>query len=202
MTPPPALSAERSPFIVCQWSFCLFSLPCVVRRPNPIVLMVSRHLSVYSATLYCERGYLTFPGATGQHSSLLRSPAEFTSLTLTAAGPTLGNRAHRLLLSFFFLFFFLRRCTWNNFIWRGWKYSRWEEKGTFVPWRNDPVGFFGPERCQNTFFSLVSQSELVMVKGLAALCVAPESFMTLAQSFPLILAFLCNLPLLPLLFFP
>lgn len=47
---------------------------------------------------------MTFPGATGQHFSLLRSLAEFTSLTLTAAGPTLGNRAHRLFL--FFSFFF------------------------------------------------------------------------------------------------
>lgn len=144
---------------------------------------------------------MTFPGATGQHFSLLRSRAELTALTLTAAGPTLGNR---LFLFYFLSLFFLHRCTWNNFIWRGWKYSRWEEKGTFVPRRNDPVGSFGPERCQNPFFffSLVPQSELVRLKGLAALCVAPESFMTLAQSFPLILTFLWSFTALPLLFFP
>lgn len=52
------------------------------------------------------------------------------------------------------------------------------------------------------FFSLVSQSELVRLKGLAALRVAPESFMTLAQRLPLILPFLWSFPVLPLLFFP
>lgn len=41
-----------------------------------------------------------------------------------------------------------------------------------------------------TLFSLVSQSELVTLKGLAALCVAPESFIILAETFPLILTFL------------
>lgn len=40
------------------------------------------------------------------------------------------------------------------------------------------------------FFIWFFQSELVRLKGLAALCVAPERFMTLAQSFPLILTFL------------
>lgn len=52
------------------------------------------------------------------------------------------------------------------------------------------------------FFPSVSQSELVTLKGLAALCVAPGSFITLAERFPLILTFLYSFTTLPLLFFP
>lgn len=73
----------------------------------------------YNTTLYCERGHSTFTEATGHYFKPLQSLAEFTPLRLTALGPTFwGNRARPF-----------HWCTWNNFIWRGWKYSRCKERG-------------------------------------------------------------------------
>lgn len=66
--------------------------------------MVSRHLSAYSASLYCERGYLTSSGTAGQPFKPFRSAGEFTSLTLKAAGPTFRKSGPPSLSPFFFYF--------------------------------------------------------------------------------------------------
>lgn len=116
----------------------------------PCVVMLSRHLSVKHKQ-YCEIGHSAFTWAMGQLFKLIQNLAEFTPLRLTALGSTFSKAG----LSFHW-------CTWNNFIWLCWKYSKCKEKGHLwsLQWK-ESIGIYCPKQCQIPFFSLLPQTEKI-----------------------------------------
>ena len=116
----------------------------------PCVIMVSRHLSVKHRLLLWARGRQPSQGPRASTSlQPLQSLAQFTPLRFNSPWPNVEEN---------------EQCpfhwgTWNNFIWRGWKDSRYKERER-GHLRNESCGLCRPRASPDPFFHYFPKERL------------------------------------------